>query len=145
MANLVLPDTKMNDLTTNFLVTLTFLATVGVFQMALAAFDLPSGANDLLNVQPVNMEFNCEGRKYGYYGDINNDCQLFHICLPIEDADGNVIDTNHWTFLCSNGTIFDQQTLSCNYISDSFPCEESESLYGTVMFGLQDDELFKKL
>lgn len=103
-------------------------------------FELPAGADSIL-ADPVNTEFDCTERPYGYYGDVKNNCQLFHICLPIEDADGNVIDTNHWTFLCSNGTVFDQQTLSCNYETDAFPCEESEQLYGSVMFGLLDSEI----
>ena len=76
-----------------------------------------------------------------YYADVDNNCQLFHICLPTENAEGDIIDYQHWTFLCANGTVFDQQTLSCNYAEDAFPCEESEQLYGAVMFGLLPDEI----
>ena len=57
------------------------------------------------------------------------------MCLPIEDADGNVVSTNHWTFLCSNGTIFDQQTLSCNHEEDALPCQEAPNFYDLVKFG----------
>ena len=106
-----------------------------------ATYDLPAGADDLIEELPIKMEFDCTDREYGYYADVANNCQLFHICLPIEDADGDVVDTNHWTFICSNGTIFDQQTLSCNFKDDSFPCEDAESLYNTIQFGLQPDEL----
>ena len=31
-----------------------------------------------------------------------------------------------------SGTVFDQQTLTCNFPEDAFPCEESASLYGQV-------------
>ena len=31
-----------------------------------------------------------------------------------------------------SGTVFDQQTLTCNFPEDAFPCEESPSLYGQV-------------
>ena len=31
------------------------------------------------------------------------------------------------------------QTLTCNYPTDAFPCEEAESLYGAVEFGKVDD------
>ena len=43
-------------------------------------------------------------------------------------------------FLTISGTVFDQQTLTCNFPEDAFPCEESPSLYGAVEFGkIQDD------
>ena len=90
---------------------------------------------------PVSEGFSCEGQAYGYYADVDNNCEIFHICLPIEDEAGEVIEYAQWSFICGNGTVFDQQTLSCNYASDAFPCEESEQLYGTVMFGILDNEL----
>ena len=34
-----------------------------------------------------------------------------------------------------SGTVFDQQTLTCNFPEDAFPCQESPSLYGQVEFG----------
>ena len=37
--------------------------------------------------------------------------QVFHICWPIQDDYGSVIETAHWSFICGNGTIFDQQIL----------------------------------
>ena len=61
--------------------------------------------------------------------------QVFHICLPIEDNEGAVIETAKWSFFCGNGTIFDQQALVCNFPDDAFPCEESPSLYGSVGYG----------
>ena len=61
--------------------------------------------------------------------------QVFHICLPIEDNEGVVIETSKWSFFCGNATVFDQQTLTCNHAEDAFPCAESPSLYGSVEFG----------
>ena len=61
--------------------------------------------------------------------------QVFHICLPIEDNEGVVIETKKWSFFCGNATVFDQQTLTCNHPEDAFPCAESPSLYGSVEFG----------
>ena len=116
---------------------LTFFAVT----LATPQFDLPSGANDLIKELPVNESFSCEEREYGYYGDVANNCQLFHICLPVENDIGAIIEYRQWTFLCSNGTMFDQQTLSCNFPSDSYPCELSEDLYNTVEFGVADDVL----
>ena len=66
--------------------------------------------------------------------------QVFHICLPIEDNEGQVIETAKWSFFCGNATVFDQQTLTCNYPENAFPCEESPSLYGSVEFGKIPDD-----
>ena len=46
-----------------------------------------------------------------------------------------MIETAKWSFFCGNQTVFDQETLTCNYPEDAFPCEESPSLYGAVDFG----------
>ena len=40
-----------------------------------------------------------------------------------------------YSFVCGEGTVFDQSTLTCNYPENAFPCEESPSLYGAVEFG----------
>ena len=88
---------------------------------------------------PLSLSFSCEGREYGYYADVDNNCQVFHICLPIEDDFGAIVETAHWSFICGNGTIFDQQTLTCNYEQDSVPCAEAPSLYNTVEFGVIPD------
>ncbi|TRY62608.1 hypothetical protein TCAL_03993 [Tigriopus californicus] len=95
---------------------------------------LPADAETLL-AQPLSLGFSCEAREYGYYADVSNNCQIFHICLPIEDDAGSVIETAQWSFICGNGTIFDQQTLTCNYELDAVPCDAAESLYNTVEFG----------
>ncbi|TRY76626.1 hypothetical protein TCAL_07088 [Tigriopus californicus] len=94
----------------------------------------PDQAETLLYT-PLSLSFSCEAREYGYYADTDNNCQVFHICLPIEDDIGNVIETAQWSFICGNGTIFDQQTLTCNYEQDSIPCDQAASLYNTVEFG----------
>ena len=99
---------------------------------------LPSGAEDLLT-EPYDDSFSCEGQTYGYYGDVNNNCQVFHICLPIEDNEGNIESYSKYSFVCGNGTVFDQQALVCNFPEDAFPCEESPSLYGVVEFGKLED------
>ena len=112
---------------------------------------LPAGHEDILQY-PYTDTFSCEGQGYGYYADVDSGCQVsdmmieerggqipslqvFHICLPIQDNDGNIIETAKWSFFCGNATVFDQQTLTCNYPEDAFPCEESPSLYGAVEFG----------
>ena len=55
-----------------------------------------------------------------------------------------------YSFVCGEGTVFDQQTLTCNFPEDAFPCEESPSLYGQVLvssfrFDYTFIELFHKI
>ena len=99
------------------------------------SYQLPADAETLLYA-PLDLSFSCEGQEYGYYADVSNACQVFHICLPIEDDAGAVIETAQWSFICGNGTIFDQATLACNYEQDSLPCADAPSLYNTVEFGV---------
>jgi len=96
---------------------------------------LPAGNEEVLSRSYDQTAFSCEGQAYGYYADVDSGCEIFHICLPIEDNDGEVIEYAKWSFFCGNQTVFDQQTLTCNHPEDAFPCEESPSLYGAVEFG----------
>lgn len=43
----------------------------------------------------------------GYYADVETGCQQYHVCLNRENSDLKV------SFLCPNGTIFDQEFLTC--------------------------------
>merc|ERR1712158_7332 len=96
---------------------------------------LAAGHEDILS-NPYDPEaFSCEGQDYGYYADVASGCEIFHICLPIQDNDGLVTSTAKYSFFCGNGTVFDQQALVCNHADDAFPCEESPSLFGSVPFG----------
>lgn len=51
--------------------------------------------------------FSCDDLSYGYYADVDNDCQIFHVCLPVVFADGKN-QTFKWSFICPEETIFDQ-------------------------------------
>ena len=46
----------------------------------------------------------------GYYGDPEAECQSFHICA--NDGVGGLLK---YTFLCPNGTIFNQQYFICDW------------------------------
>lgn len=106
------------------------------------AYLLPMDAETILSA-PISESFSCEGRGYGYYADVDNNCELYHICLPLEDDLGQIVETAHWTFVCGNTTVFDQATLTCNYPEDSIPCEESESFYNLVPFGEKEAPAFE--
>lgn len=77
----------------------------------------------------ISPGFSCEGRDYGYYADVENNCQLFHVCFPVTDEIGALIETAHFTFACNNLTIFDQQSLTCNFADQAFPCDQATTLY----------------
>ncbi|XP_032683642.1 uncharacterized protein LOC116849991 isoform X2 [Odontomachus brunneus] len=67
--------------------------------------------------------FSCQDRIYGYYADMENECQVFHVCLP--QARGAI----RWSFICPSETVFNQATFVCTQTESSIPCEESEKYY----------------
>lgn len=46
----------------------------------------------------------------GYYGDVETRCQVFHVCTSIPEAQAIKA-----SFLCPNGTIFNQQVFVCQW------------------------------
>jgi len=106
-----------------------------------AALGLPADSRSIRD-QLVD-EFSCEGRPYGYYADIANECQVFHICQPVTYADGET-ETFKWSMICPEQTVFDQSTLVCAFPLDAIPCEESEAFMDgptsiNARFGVIDD------
>lgn len=74
--------------------------------------------------------FTCEGRDYGYYADLANNCQIYHICVP---------PNQQYTFFCNNGTLFDQKAFTCVREEDAVPCGSQEKYYALNQnFGVQD-------
>jgi len=68
--------------------------------------------------------FSCEGQvDGGYYADPEAECQVFHICT----ADG-LGGLGKYSFLCPNGTIFNQNYFICDWWFN-FDCAEAENLY----------------
>lgn len=54
--------------------------------------------------------FSCDGQvNGGYYADPEAECQVFHICSGIDP------DLAKYTFLCPNGTIFNQEYFICDW------------------------------
>ncbi|XP_045476147.1 U-scoloptoxin(01)-Cw1a-like [Harmonia axyridis] len=48
--------------------------------------------------------FTCKGRSPGYYADVNSGCQAYYMCQPNVAA----------SFLCTNGTLFNEQFQVCD-------------------------------
>ncbi|XP_037094779.1 vegetative cell wall protein gp1-like [Pollicipes pollicipes] len=93
---------------------------------------LPGGSKTVLKDMPPST-FSCKDRPYGYYADIQADCQVFHICTPVVHADGFEQNLKHSLF-CNNGTRFDQRTLTCREETLALPCDRSESYYASVKY-----------
>jgi len=113
------------------------LPTSAPFVAAQFSYQLPTDA-ELTLTSRLNPTFSCDGRPYGYYADQDNNCEIFHICLPIQDQNGVIQETLQYSFACPNTTMFDQASLICNYREYSLPCAEAASYYGFVEFGLKD-------
>ncbi|XP_068242612.1 uncharacterized protein [Palaemon carinicauda] len=95
---------------------------------AQSAYLFSDGYLDVLGSEP-SQTFSCAGRSYGYYADIANDCRVFHVCLPVSDDAGEVVDVAQFSFFCGNQTVFSQESLTCSFREDAIPCSESETLF----------------
>merc|ERR1712123_167256 len=68
--------------------------------------------------------FACDGQvDGGYYADGEAECQVFHICTA--DGAGGLAK---YSFLCPNGTIFNQNYFICDWWFN-FDCAEAEGLF----------------
>lgn len=67
--------------------------------------------------------FSCEGQvNGGYYADPEAQCQAFHICSA--NGEGGL---SKYTFLCPNGTIFNQEYFICDWWFN-VDCDEAAAL-----------------
>ncbi|EZA61316.1 hypothetical protein X777_12023 [Ooceraea biroi] len=73
--------------------------------------------------------FSCRGLRGGYYADLETNCQVFHIC-----DNGRKI-----SFLCPNGTIFQQSQLICDWWF-KVDCSKSTELYEQSAEQLAEEE-----
>ncbi|XP_047490782.1 U-scoloptoxin(01)-Cw1a-like [Penaeus chinensis] len=116
------------------------LALAGV-AAANSPFRFSDGYLDVLGAEPVQA-FDCAGRSYGYYADVSSDCRVFHVCLPVADDLGELLETAHFSFFCGNQTVFSQESLTCAHPEEAFPCDQAETLFDSVnaLFGVIPDE-----
>ncbi|XP_045508315.1 uncharacterized protein LOC123704092 [Colias croceus] len=94
------------------------------------SLNLPANATSIR--ENITDTFSCENRVYGYYADVDNDCQIFHVCLPSQTPTGRNV-TYRWSFICPSETVFNQEVLVCTRSRDSIPCEDSPSYYDLNM------------
>merc|ERR1711994_304413 len=82
------------------------------------------GADYPIFAEVPQSSFFCGGRvEGGYYADPEADCQAFHICAA--DAEGGL---TKYSFLCPNGTLFNQQYFICDWWFN-VDCSLAENLY----------------
>lgn len=90
--------------------------------------ELPSNATSIR--AEITDTFSCENRGYGYYADVENECQIFHVCLPVMSADERKERTFRWSFICPEETVFSQQVFTCVRMEDMpNECKDSEQYY----------------
>ncbi|PSN46812.1 hypothetical protein C0J52_11193 [Blattella germanica] len=87
---------------------------------------LPSNATSIRS--SIADSFTCDSRIYGYYADVDNECQVFHVCLPVQFADGKE-QTFKWSFICPEETVFNQESFTCTRPEDAVACEEAPQYY----------------
>lgn len=72
--------------------------------------------------------FTCYGRPIGYYADEESNCKVYHFCL-LGEYNGEPV-YQRISYLCLNGTVFDQQALDCLASENSQTvCNESHNHY----------------
>jgi len=72
---------------------------------------------------PPETSFSCDGYIEGYYADPEAECQSFHICA--NDGIGGLLK---YSFLCPNGTLFNQQYFICDWWFNT-DCSQAEDYY----------------
>ena len=76
-----------------------------------------------MHVDPLRCKSDPFQRLSGYYADPDTECQAFHVCTT--DGLGGLAK---YSFLCPNGTIFNQGYFICDWWFN-FDCAEAEGLY----------------
>merc|ERR1711879_1111632 len=90
---------------------------------------LPAGSDAILS-SPYVDSFSCEGQAYGYFADVQNNCEVFHICYPLTDETGRITEYLKWSFFCGNGTVFDQGLWSATTLRTPSPARSRPACTG---------------
>ena len=110
--------------------------------MKRSPYELAMDADKLL-AGPIKETFSCEGLRFGYYADVDNECKIFHICYPRQLADGSAI-MDHYSFICGNQTVFNQFSQTCSHPDEAVPCEQSRDFYYlNERYGVEDENFHR--
>jgi hypothetical protein len=89
---------------------------------------LPASTKELL-LKPEVPNFICPAA--GYYADPENSCQVFHICDEKQIDPTNPANTTmlQYSFICAEGSVWDQSKLACVHWEDAIDCESAPAFY----------------
>merc|ERR1719452_258339 len=102
---------------------------------------LPSNYTTIRADLLIRDTFSCDRKIYGYYADVDNDCQIFHICLPYKTLPYPTLKkgetpppdvTYQFSFICPKWTIFAQDTLTCAWATEAIPCARAAALTDVI-------------
>merc|ERR1711892_352219 len=117
------------DTIMNTVIVITLLAAVSAQQeedpIAALSTAIPGspGEDYPIYSSPPETSFLCDGFIEGYYADPEAECQAFHIC-----ANFGSDDLTKYSFLCPNGTLFNQQYFICDWWFN-VDCSQAEDFY----------------
>lgn len=73
--------------------------------------------------------FTCQGKINGYYADVRLNCRVYHFCTKI-DGIGEASTYQRMSYICLEGSVFDQRDLNCVHEKDlKTPCSKAELEY----------------
>ncbi|CAN7939660.1 unnamed protein product, partial [Ixodes hexagonus] len=101
------------------------------------SYSLPDGSEFVVGA--VKSSFRCRGS--GYFADVDNRCQVFHVCHEMPKLMGPP-RYQLYSFMCGNMTVFDQLTLTCTYPDDAVPCASAPDFYAVNDNIGHEDSLF---
>ncbi|KAH9361161.1 hypothetical protein HPB48_003023 [Haemaphysalis longicornis] len=93
-------------------------------QVRRGSYSLPDGSEFIVGL--LKTSFRC--RANGYFADVDNHCQVFHVCHEQPNFMGPS-RFQLFSFVCGNTTMFDQLTLTCMYPEDAIPCGTAPLFY----------------
>ncbi|XP_050049801.2 uncharacterized protein [Dermacentor andersoni] len=102
-----------------------FAVAVALPRSKRAAYELPDGVEFI--VGSVKTSFTCPA-KNGYFADVDNNCQIFHVCNVVPKDDGST-EVQQYSFFCGNQTVFNQFSLTCAFPEDAVPCRSSPDFF----------------
>ncbi|CAN7938596.1 unnamed protein product, partial [Ixodes hexagonus] len=94
------------------------------FQRKRESYRLPDGSEFVVGA--LKSSFRCRGS--GYFADVDNSCQVFHVCHEMPEF-MRPPQYTLYSFMCGNMTVFDQLTLTCMYPDDAVPCTSAPDFY----------------
>lgn len=102
------------------------LAGLGVKHIMAKHAVTASNGHSVPEAPPSN--FSCWGRQYGYYADVELDCEYFHVCTVVVGTEGQRLFLKY-SFHCDEGTFFDQEQFECRIPAEALPCSQAQVYY----------------